>query len=1537
MATSTVRAGSLVWDLDVGKQEEALRKVQALGRKLDEALNKNRASGKGVLESVAADADKASNRITVFQQEFTRLNVQLKSGQLTATQYGQGLRTLQANLQTSARAANLNAAEYRNLNTLIPRVARAQATLGGTTADVVAKTQALAGEIRRLRNDWQRTGESTDDTKRRLAELANETARYAGELKTADGGTQRFGRQLDQLAVAGRSAQATIDGMEGRMSRLGLASQVNLGAMRALQGQLSSFGPTGRLAGAGIGIVSEQFSTMSTGAMLASGGLLAVAAAGGALAQRGIPEVKEMQTAWRVLVASGEDLKQAELDRTLADIQEAAGRAGTQFRRAEIATALSEIVKAGVNMNAAMNLLTPGMQLATVTGQTLNETTMLLLGNLRQFGLGVEDAGRAADALAEADLAAAESARELSEGLGVVGPVAAAAGFSLEDTLGILVELSNKGMSAASVGATALRGTLSALLDPTDKARAALKGLGVELTDGQGRSRPLLTVLQELRDALEGNGEAAQIAAQIFDTRAITAIMNMTTESDSLADALRGSHGALQAYSDTVTDKNLESSQAALSNAVADLALAFAGTFADDITAVTNSLAAFIRQIGKFGDASLRDKILIFQDLLGFNPISPERQQRLDNLGVPTGSGGRTGGVSDVWLGPDFRNPAAAFGPQPASSATAGSPMAASIDELIAEATRLKKTLDAAKDPKSWLAAQAAVDEFRGSSERAAAAWQAVVATLGGRTSTARSGKPEKTVQDVFDNLATSGTKAEQRALAFGDTLDARLESTNTRAKLVSAAINELINDLGLDAMDAKVQYLVARLAELEAEAERLKTAGKPVTLGVKPTATIAQGWLDGQRALDAYQASLVRLNARAELGLVDDSSRLREEIQATQTAINSLTSIYGDLTADQQAELRELIRTSGVLEAELAKLERQADRVQRQRARAAARQVELDDDNATAAGGMTLAEWRADRDRRQAEADAKAKEQAAAAAEAAKQARLRANELRQEQLNVSAQAHTIGLQITQAVKAGSVEGLQDLETTILGLLEQYADSALGAVFAGLLTRLRAGRAELNAQVEEEARRAQEKAERLTLNARRAESMAIQRDAQRLGVQVTEAIRGGTLEGLQSLEDELVQRLNELGDDPAAAPFVGLLTRIRAAIEDAKETTADTIDDLRWRIIALRSEGLEPTSAAVQELVRRINELQLKAALDELRTKGVKGLSDFAKEVLRANGILPTATKETKRFSDALRGLGGNDIAAGLADVIDGIRDITAAAGDAEKTVAALTTILQGATKVIEGLSSGDAFSTMKNFAMVAGEGIGMATGIPGVGQLVGAAFDLGKVIVDAISDAFTGDSPAARAIRDGLSMAVQSAFTTGIMAALQRGENWRENLRDGVKLAFLTGLIEAFVKTAIIQAYLDPIFYEYSKMLARGQYDAAAEFLANSLPAAVEASLAQVDKFVASLPPGLIPKSPGGGPPEPTGSTGLFELPTATVTGIAAPTWARDLVNAGQVQLQASRAFADAVALLTTDGIVVKTAGGSGAGGGSSATARAA
>ena len=475
-------------------------------------------------------------------------------------------------------------------------------------------------------------------------------------------------------------------------------------------------------------------------------------------------------------------------------------------------------------------------------------------------------------------------------------------------------------------------------------------------------------------------------------------------------------------------------------------------------------------------------------------------------------------------------------------------------------------------------------------------------------------------------------------------------------------------------------------------------------------------------------------------------------------------------------------------------------------------------------------------------------------------------------------------------------------------------------------TRVRAATAELNAEAEAEARAAAEMAARLALNARRAETMTIQRDAHTLGVQVGTAIRQGSIDALKSLEAELVEKIKGLGDDPIAALYVGVLTELRAGLKPLQDAASTTVESLQWQLVELRTKGAEPSSAAIQELVRRIRtQLKARSKADESEPGGSLVPSERT--------ALPKTVARMRLVR--LRDLSDNDVASS-ADIIDGINGIKDAAAGAAITVVALTLMLEGATKIVNGLADGDTFETLKNTASIIGEGIGMAAGIPGVGQAVSAVFDLGKAIVDAISDVFTGDSPAARAIRDGLAGAVQSAYTIGILAALQDSELAGEPAR-GVKLAFLTALIEAFVKSTIVTAVMEPIMYAYSKMLAKGQYAAAAEYLASALPAAINTAMQRVDDFVSSLPAGILPSKDGGGTqnPEPTG---LFELPTATVSGIAAPDWARDLVNAGRVQMEASQAFAAAVDLLVNQGIAVKTNGsGSSSGSGAAAAARAA
>ena len=761
--------------------------------------------------------------------------------------------------QRLKRAADEAKRAFRDVNAASGPAARAFAGVSKESDALTAKVKAISNAVRTLRNTWQATGKDTERTKFQLRSLSNEALYLAKSLDPASNAAAR-------LAVAARSADATIAGMEGRMSRLGLASQVNLAAVTAMQGQLYRFGPVGQVAASSLGIAATGAQGLTTAALATTGAVVGLAGAAYGLTRRGIPQVKEFQSALRVLVASGEDLNSAQLDSELRSIQDAAGAAGDQFDRAGLATALSELVKAGLDARSALNLLAPGMQLASVTGGDLNETTTLLLTNLRQFRLDASEAGRVADALAVADLNASESAKELSQGLSVVGPVARAAGFSLEDTLGILVELNNAGLGAADVGATALRGTLSALLDPTDRARETLSRLGVALRDSNGQARPLLDVLRDLQAAINSNAEGAQAAAEIFNTRAITAILNMTDASAGLTTELENATGAAKDYADTFLDDNLAASQRELNAAIDDLAQTFAGTFADDIARAASALAEWIRQIDSFSKspslAALDDSFAGWADMdwreranaiIGL-PVFQETPnvggRRVDVserwMGPDFGTTGGGMSPSAVWgLGPDFGNPRPAFGPQPR--------------------------------PDGWVATTGGGDGGAG----------------GGSTGT---GRVPRTIQDVWRDLNRQGTAAQQVAAAFGNTVDAQIDSVKARQRLVDRAITELITDFGMAFDSPEVRYLVQRSQTLAAELEALRNPSLTIApslnrtledagllprgeayrqLGINPFASVTPGVPIGDPGVRATFGGVADLRGYAPFAKVGPATRL--------------------------------------------------------------------------------------------------------------------------------------------------------------------------------------------------------------------------------------------------------------------------------------------------------------------------------------------------------------------------------------------------------------------------------------------------------------------------------------------------------------------------------------------------------------------------------------------------------------------------------------------------------------------------------------
>ncbi len=110
------------------------------------------------------------------------------------------------------------------------------------------------------------------------------------------------------------------------------------------------------------------------------------------------------------------------------------------------------------------------------------------------------------------------------------GPVAASLGLSLEQAAAMTGVLGSVGIRGSDAG-TALRASLSRLVDPPKAAAMALKELGVETQDAYGNMRRMENILNELYRATRKYGNAAQVSffRAIAGQESYVSLMNLVT------------------------------------------------------------------------------------------------------------------------------------------------------------------------------------------------------------------------------------------------------------------------------------------------------------------------------------------------------------------------------------------------------------------------------------------------------------------------------------------------------------------------------------------------------------------------------------------------------------------------------------------------------------------------------------------------------------------------------------------------------------------------------------------------------------------------------------------------------------------------------------------------------------------------------------------------------------------------------------------------------------------------------------------------
>lgn len=247
--------------------------------------------------------------------------------------------------------------------------------------------------------------------------------------------------------------------------------------------------------------------------------------------------------------------------------------ATTIFTAKEVGALQTEFARLGFSAAEIEKVTEATLYLAQASGEDLARSAEIAGATIRAFGLDASDTTHVADVMAESFNKSALDLATFADSMKYVGPVAAAAGISLEETSAMLAVLSNAGIKGSMAG-TSLRkiiGDLAAGSEPLTEKLKQLSASGITFSD-----------------ANEEVGRTAQSALLVLTKGA--------AQIDPLTQSFQNADGAAKAMAETMgataqgAFKNLQSAFEGLMISVGEIIAVALIPFVNALTSVLRYL-----------------------------------------------------------------------------------------------------------------------------------------------------------------------------------------------------------------------------------------------------------------------------------------------------------------------------------------------------------------------------------------------------------------------------------------------------------------------------------------------------------------------------------------------------------------------------------------------------------------------------------------------------------------------------------------------------------------------------------------------------------------------------------------------------------------------------------------------------------------------------------------------------------------------------------------------------------------------------------
>lgn len=542
---------------------------------------------------IAMDASSFTQQAAIFKRQLSELDSGFKASVAGISNWGSKTDSLKAQVDSLGQRINI---QKQVVESYQGQIIKTNAALEAHSKQLLENRDKVAQLKSAYDQSAATLGKNADETKA----IKDQLSAAEAELSKSEKQVLNNTKSVEGYTIQMNNANAKLKDMEAELKNANSALFDHSNVLAVAGTKLQSAGD--KITGVGSKI-------SGAGAALTMGVAAPIVGLGIAAEKTGMDFEAQMSRVQAVSGATGEQLKQ------LTDAAMDLGQK-TTFSDQQVAEGMENLAQAGFGVDEIMKAMPGMLNLAASSGEDLASSADIAASTLRGFGLAADQAGHVADVLAKN--AAQTNAAVSDTGLAMkyIAPLAQNAGWSLEQTTAAIGEMSNAGIKGEKAGTT-LRGALTNLVDPSKEQADAMKEVGLNVYDANGKMNSLSDIIGQLQkgtasmtDAQRDNAVATIMGADALSGMQVL-IQDGSGALDTMTQSLKDSDGASQDMADTMlnnTKGSIEQMKGSLENAGVALSKVMSPAVrdvADKVTDLSNKFSKLSPQtqenIVKFG------------------------------------------------------------------------------------------------------------------------------------------------------------------------------------------------------------------------------------------------------------------------------------------------------------------------------------------------------------------------------------------------------------------------------------------------------------------------------------------------------------------------------------------------------------------------------------------------------------------------------------------------------------------------------------------------------------------------------------------------------------------------------------------------------------------------------------------------------------------------------------------------------------------------------------------------------------------------